>query len=392
MFRKLGDSFMFQFQNMDSGLQTDLGHGPLPPSDLDPDCSASVTSSCSSSCSDPSVLPERVRPLLKPPTLKSKSRGVKQAILQAVEVLENENEELKTANCELETENESLRAENMKLRAQLEESKRNGILWTQKITSLQLELENVSQTIEDLKQEKLKFEKETECVRLHLRERNNIERNLIDENAKFVRQLDNYKRDLQQKENENKQLANDLKLIRKQLESRDRKNYSDRGIELRQEIELLKSEKRDLCNVREDLDKSNKKLRSEISRLENQLDDRVSELKNENRRHSLLTKEFNSLLEENNHLKLQLRRRQQAAPTGASPPAAVSKTSDTNSVSESTLSLVSSSSDTALNTYRGPRDQQRAVTPRLTYSRQETKLSTDSLPQLSPNGSKQWRP
>jgi hypothetical protein len=93
------------------------------------------------------------------------------------------------------------------------------------------------------------------------------------------------------------------------LERAGRKNYSDRDIELLHEIEMLKNEKRDTETEKDDVQRENKKLKQDLKNLQISLDEKDSELRNENRRHSVLTREFNSLLDENNRLKLQMRRR-----------------------------------------------------------------------------------
>ena len=55
--------------------------------------------------------------------------------------------------------------------------------------------------------------------------------------------------------------------------------------------------------------RKNAKLNQELAELQNKIQENAVELRNESRRHDLLTKEFNSLLEENGRLKVQLRRR-----------------------------------------------------------------------------------
>lgn len=239
--------------------------------------------------------------LTKPHLAPSRTMAAKEAILQAVNVLETENEDLRRYNTKILAELDNLKQENAQLKKELDFSYHEKDDVTGRFsalekdnTRLQHELDN---QIRALKQEKQKV--------------TSTENQLRDENDQFRRQAEQLKSQIFQKDNEIRLVSKDIDLMRREIDKSSRVNISDRDFEIMHELESLKNERKDLIIDREELSKNNSKLRNELKNLEIQLDEKAAELKNENRRHSLLTKEFNSLLEENNHLKMQLRRRSQ---------------------------------------------------------------------------------
>ena len=98
------------------------------------------------------------------------------------------------------------------------------------------------------------------------------------------------------------------------LSRAQRRNFNDRDIELLHEVDVLHDQQRQTQRQSDEADSANTKLREDLCTVQANYDEKVAELRNESRRHSLLTKEFNSLLDENNKVKqlLMLRRRQGA--------------------------------------------------------------------------------
>lgn len=92
----------------------------------------------------------------------------------------------------------------------------------------------------------------------------------------------------------------------------DRRMLGDREVELLHELEMLQTEKTGWLVEREDAEKVKAQLRGELARLQTTVDEAAANMRNEKRRHAVLAREFNSLLEENNHLKLQVRARRAA--------------------------------------------------------------------------------
>ena len=99
-----------------------------------------------------------------------------------------------------------------------------------------------------------------------------------------------------------------------QLSRVQRRNFNDRDIELLHEVDVLHDQQRQAQRQSDEADSVNAKLREDLCTLQANFDEKAAELRNESRRHSLLTKELNSLLDENNKVKqlLMLRRRQGA--------------------------------------------------------------------------------
>ena len=248
------------------------------------------------------------RPHLSPTHIGSMSLA-RDTILSAVETLELENSKLQQINEKMVAEVASLRQENSLLRQQLNSAK--------------------------LRCERL--EKDNELLEDELREQRRL---IANESDKFVelesslkrecetrrRECETTRRDLEKRDCDCRKLVRQLDELKEQLERSRRRLVEQNDVELFHELQMLKAECKDLTNDRDRTLKANKKLGNEMEKLRISLEEKLSELRNENRRHSLLTKEFNSLLEENNHLKLQLRRGGQLQRTAAEDTAVATET------------------------------------------------------------------
>ena len=230
-----------------------------------------------------------------PPPRKGISHA-RQAILQAVGLLEQENDDLRAHSNQVTAENDRLKRENDALRRELEASRQTALSATRQVELAQTD----NRALQDAIRSHQKAEVEN-------RERQNT---LQHEKQQFAEDMEEMRVQLQQKDTHTQTLQQELDALRKKLDRASRRNFNDRDVELMHEVEVLKSEKNDILMEKDDAERVGRKMRHELQNLETQLGEKCAELKNEQRRHSLLTKEFNSLLEENNHLKLQLRRRQ----------------------------------------------------------------------------------
>ncbi|KAK2167614.1 hypothetical protein LSH36_26g14019 [Paralvinella palmiformis] len=227
--------------------------------------------------------------------------SARNTILSAVETLELENSRLLMANEQIMAQLVELRQENSQLRK---------------------ELNAAALKCERLEEDKQRLEKK-------LREQN---RHLAEESSRFAesnavlrseldarrRQCETARYDLARRDSDCRAFVRELDGLKRRLEQSERRLVENSDVEMFHEVEMLKAECKDLSSERDETLKVNKKLDNEMLKLQTSLDEKLSELRNENRRHSLLTKEFNSLLEENNHLKLQLRRGGQLARTSVS--------------------------------------------------------------------------
>ena len=228
--------------------------------------------------------------------------AAKDVIMEALDFLDKEAEDLRTLNNSYIVENGKIKEENEKLKRELEE------LRTQRATMLnnleKIETENVKLK-SDIRShmEKLKEEKKRSEA---------IHSKLLDENTKFVKQIENLRKEATIREAQLYDKSQELEQLKKRLEDINRRNNNEHHMELLHEVEMLKSERRNFHQEKGATEEENKNLKEEINNLENTLETKISELNNENRRHFVLTKEFNSLLEENSRLKQQIRSR--AAP------------------------------------------------------------------------------
>ncbi len=236
-------------------------------------------------------------PYLKPAKLtRTAAKGV---ILEAIDFLDTEAERLRTINNELVVENERFKKENEDLKHELNESKLESSRHLKQIEKCQEEnlklKEEVKVQIEKYKEEKKRSQ--------------NISSKLLEENAKFVKQIENLKKEVNYKHLELANRSKDIEMLNKKVEQLNKSNKHENYVEMLHNLEMLKNEKRDIILQKEKVEALNMKLKEDIVDLEKSLEGKTTELSNEGRRHSILTKEFNSLLQENNRLKQQFKDR-----------------------------------------------------------------------------------
>lgn len=238
--------------------------------------------------------------LMTEPHMEAK-RTLRETILEALDHLEEENEQLRVLNDQLVGETNQLKSENSELRQKCEAHLEKCEDMASQAEILQKDVENLKEL---LKQEQLCHQQEIEkCTELG---------DLLDiaskEKADFMMRVEELEGVVAVKHVELKGYQREVKSLNSKLDQMLKETRSNRDVELLHSLEMLKEAKADLMNEKILLEERNDKLSKEISNMQIMLDRQESELKNENRRHYLLTKEFNSLLEENNQLKQQLRR------------------------------------------------------------------------------------
>ncbi len=236
-------------------------------------------------------------PYLKPAKLtRTAAKGV---ILEAIDFLDTEAERLRTINNELVAENERVKKENEDLKHELSESKLETSMHLKQIEKCQDEnlklREEVKMQIEKYKEEKKRSQ--------------NVSNKLLEENAKFVKQIENFKKEVSFKSAELATRSKEIEMLNKKVDQLNKSNKHENYVEMLHNLEVLKNEKRDIILQKEKVEALNMKLKEDIVDLEKSLEGKTSELSNEGRRHSILTKEFNSLLQENNRLKQQMKDR-----------------------------------------------------------------------------------
>ena len=225
--------------------------------------------------------------------------SARDVIIEALDSLETENVELRQLNDNIRSDFAHLQQENHRLRHELERMRK--------------EQETIKDRVIQLEDTNSNLEKEVHVTKKTLKEeRKNvsvIHEQVHEEREAMTKRVEDMRNTLVKREDAMRRAEQELQELQVRLEKAARKNYSDRDVELLHELEQVKQEKRVLISDNDDLDRLNKRLKKELNEAQAYLDEKEAELKNENRRHQLLTKEFNSLLEENSHLKLQIRRR-----------------------------------------------------------------------------------
>ena len=227
------------------------------------------------------------------------SSSVRDTIIAALDSLESENEQLRDINSKVQDELSALERENQRLRNEIHQMKSDRHSFKHRIQEMEATQDELQQ---ELQNNKLSV-KESARVIQELRAK------FSEERKQLSKQSEDLKNMLIQRDEAIRRAEQETEALHMRIERAARKNYSDRDIELLHEVELLKAQKRDLSLDNDDIRKMNKKLKHELNNLQTIFDEKEAELKNEGRRHSILTKEFNSLLDENNRLKLQIRRR-----------------------------------------------------------------------------------
>ena len=239
----------------------------------------------------------------------ARKMSARDTIIAALDSLESENEQLKNFNNTIQDEMTQLERENQRLRNEIHQMKNERHTFKSRIQEMESTNDALQQEIQN---QKLSV-KENNKLLAELHEK------LTSERSVFSKEAENLKNMLIQREEAVKRAEREADSLRMRVERATRKNYSDRDVELLHEVELLKAQKRELSVDNDELTKLNKKLKNELSNLQAAFDDKEAELKNEGRRHSILTKEFNSLLDENSRLKLQMRRKSNQPSVFASP-------------------------------------------------------------------------
>ena len=225
--------------------------------------------------------------------------SARDVIIEALDSLESENEGLRQLNDKIRSDFAHLQQENERLRHELERMRSEQDAFKNRV----FDLEDANSALEkEVSATKRSLKEERKAV-AGLQEQAASER---DANAKRV---DDLRNSLLKREDAMRRTEKEVGELQSRLEKAARKNYSDRDVELLHELEQVKQEKRVLSGDNDELERLNKRLKKELNEVQLYLDEKEAELKNESRRHTLLTKEFNSLLEENSHLKLQIRRR-----------------------------------------------------------------------------------
>ena len=221
-------------------------------------------------------------------------RSARAMIMQAVDMLETENDELRKLNGQMMQEMDKLREENDHLRQKVAEvGQRMAAQQSQTETTLR-EQKHTLQELDSERNKRLKTEE--------------LAQQLEEQNQQYIANIDTLKKDVTEKSSELNKMAKEIEIIKDRLIGNE-KYLGERDIELFHKVERLKEEKKGWLIEKEQFGKLNQSLQQGVKELENQLGDSSAELKNENRRHALLAREFNSLLEENNQLKQQLRKR-----------------------------------------------------------------------------------
>lgn len=217
----------------------------------------------------------------------------RQAIFEAVEALELEAARWRQANEKAEAEVERLQRENGHLRQQLEKTKEAADSSLRRIQILG----------EENRVLKLEARRYREAFESESRRVTDLEEMRTKREAHETSEAQRLKEALNRKSAELKTVCQECETIRTKLERSSRLNVDDRSIELLHEIDLLRRELAAVRLSKDEVSKSNAGLLVDIRNLENFLGDREVQLRNETMRHSLLTSQFNSLMEENAVLK-----------------------------------------------------------------------------------------
>lgn len=218
----------------------------------------------------------------------------KQIIYEAVDSLELEVTKWRNANDRIMTEVGSLRLENDQLRQQLETTEEERDVANRQIKALdeanrKLEAEN-RRCIDALEKES--------------RRADELEKRLKKRTDQDSEELKKLKDALNRKAADLEAVHHEQEAIQMRLEKEaTKKNLDDRSFELLHEVDSLKRELQSLRLSKDDVTRRNQNLLTEMKNMELLLSDRELQLRNETMRHSLLTTQFNSLMEENAALK-----------------------------------------------------------------------------------------
>lgn len=201
----------------------------------------------------------------------------KQVIYEAVEALELEATKWRSANDRITAELEALRLENDQLRQQLELTKEERDVANRQVKAL------------DEANRKLEAENRR-CI------------DALEKESKKAKEFEEMWKKRTAQDSEELQKLKDA-LVQLRLEKATKENLNDRSFELLHEVESLKRELQNVRLSKDEISRTNLNLLTEMKNVEMLLSDRELQLRNETMRHSLLTTQFNSLMEENAALK-----------------------------------------------------------------------------------------
>ncbi|KAI0237753.1 hypothetical protein LSAT2_011607 [Lamellibrachia satsuma] len=251
-----------------------------------------------------SAMDDRIHQLtLRHDNIRSTSQKTRETIMEVVGWLESENAQLRNLNADIMAQMRRLADGNDRIKKQL--------------ASSQTQQQQNSSRVATLQETNNRLKADLEAVaRKHRDEKRRVEEReavLRDENAAMQRQIDAMKADVSEMEAALARARQETDSATAQLSRAQRRNFNDRDIELLHDLDVLRDQQRHAQRQSDEANAANATLQGELGLVQASFDEKVAELRNESRRHSLLTKEFNSLLDENNKLKQQMRRRRQGA-------------------------------------------------------------------------------
>ena len=190
---------------------------------------------------------------------------------------------------------------------------------------------------------------------------------IIEENTRNVKVIEDLKFQISRRDQElfDKQALIDQMKVK--IGMANRKNYEDRNVEFLHELQCTKENAENIKTKYDQMKQNNTKLTSRVTYLLNKLNEQTAELKNEKRRHNLLTAEFNSLLQENSNLRKQTMSQFEISRSCNSPCSAGGK--------DRIIDAILATEQT-----KGPQRQYHYKTGDRTYSRQTTNEDMNRTP------------
>lgn len=235
---------------------------------------------------------------------------------EATESTEREANEMRELNRRMSSEMNELRHENGDLLRQLDQVRRERDVAEQRVKQLTLDVRRLDAELCDRKRE---FELETIKAAEKERRLHDALGKCDELRAELDRKSADWKSFVERHNEEMRAAAVEHDALKTRLEqltistaatsatsksSRSRKGDGAKvDVEMQHELEALKRDKCEMAAVRDQLNRDNRKLAIELQNLATVLADRENELRKERTRHVLLTRQFNSLLDENTALK-----------------------------------------------------------------------------------------
>lgn len=221
----------------------------------------------------------------------------KEELTDLIEKLQIANKELIATNERIATEVDFLKNENETLKKELEETKTQYTELVVKVEEIEAENHKLCEDLAAEKKLMSELHKDHELFRDRM----------LKENLQKTKQLETLRKQADDLESQLQERLQETANMKQKLDIE--KHSRERRLELLHELEVTRQEKLFALGERDDGLRLQKSLSTELDSLKEQFDLQSSELRNEHWRHSVLTKEFNSLLNENSRLKLQLGRR-----------------------------------------------------------------------------------